>query len=46
MIKDPTRDGIRFHIVSPAANNYAIIHKQVLGKDQAYFSYTYDIIQG
>ena len=46
MIKDPAHDGIRFHIVSPASNNYAIIHKQVLSRDQVYFSYTYDIVQG
>ena len=44
-MQDPTKDGIRFHIVSPEPE-YAIIHRQILGKDQLFSSYTYDLIPG
>ena len=45
MVKDPTRDGIRFHIVAPEPS-YHIIHRQVLNPEQTYHSYAYDIIPG
>ena len=45
MVKDPTRDGIRFHIVAPEPS-YQIIHRQVLGREQLYHSYAYDIVPG
>ena len=45
MVVDPALDGIRFHIVSPEPE-YQIIHRQILGKDQLYHSYTYDLVPG